>query len=330
MAAGQSDLLTSVTSPPIPMVELASSLGIDGRCSGAVAEQMVLLLGSELEITKHSVHNIRGGDLASPSCIEYQLSNLKKFDLEVMLAAFGLPEQAVERQVELQVRLMYESRAMVGPDPTGAPLLIGSTSAKTVGGRHCFRLQLGPHVLSRKHQGNLFRLQVAPADPDLAACCPLLTKVSEPLRALTKVAAPACAQAGQAGRQRTSRLYGVLPLRATVTRASADALGPTSLHETLERERGIGRWEDGKILHGRWEDVPSSGTSSRRKMGKPRHLPMASLPLSRTSSGVWHTMYGRRQAEYMMAEDKLARENAAMLQELEVLRTQGGSVGSFF
>ena len=141
--------------------------------------------GVELEITKHSVHRVRGpGD--------YVVSNLRKFELETILC-YRSTRRPAEHALMLRASVRSECGAPLaaGADDGAECCLQGDVVAPLVDGVALFReLKMGRLLLSARHAGQRFRILVCPRDDAVARAHPHLAVLSEPFRVVTKLPPP--------------------------------------------------------------------------------------------------------------------------------------------
>ena len=136
----------------------------------------------ELYTEKHQVHKV----MVEGEAKEYIVSNLRRFEMSMMLLERNTRELAVNRTLRLKASLVYENSQPVKSAP-GEVLLTGDTLATMVGGRVTLRLQMGRRALSVHHEKQKFRVKIEPEDPQLALAYPCLSHLSEPLKSVTKL-----------------------------------------------------------------------------------------------------------------------------------------------
>lgn len=131
----------------------------------------------KLYFTKIDVHRV---DHAKDGAKDYIVSNLKTFDVGVLLHNERTQQLAYSVPLGLQVTVMLESG-----EPVGQPQALAGDTLKAVDSGRCnFRLTI--NALSEHHGKAKFVLKIEPADPTLRRF-PNLSLISTPLRSVTKL-----------------------------------------------------------------------------------------------------------------------------------------------
>jgi len=144
--------------------------------------------GLALEITKHSVHRVRGPN-------DYVVSNLRKFAIETVVF-HRKSRRPAEHGLWLRATVFCEDGTAVSPCSTCQTgcencMLLGDVEAPLIDGVALFReVKMGKLLLSARHAGHRFRLKIEPKDAAVRAAYPWFVVLSEPFRVVTKLPPP--------------------------------------------------------------------------------------------------------------------------------------------
>jgi hypothetical protein len=144
--------------------------------------------GLELEISRHSVHRVKGLN-------DYVVSNLRKFSIEVVLC-YAHSRRPAEHCLWLRSSVLCEDGRAVSPCAKCTAgcehcLLLGDTEAVAMDGTAAFHeLKIGKLLLSARHGGKRFRIRIEPRDEAVRRQHPELFVLSEPFRVVTKLPPP--------------------------------------------------------------------------------------------------------------------------------------------
>lgn len=209
---------------------------VDALCGGRSHVDWGAL---ELYVVRHSVHNT----VTSGSIREYIVSNMRDFQVDVELHDRRTQMLSAE-PLELRATLLYENGQPVRQTTPGEVVLYGarqseSTTVHLTGGKATFFLRMGLQTLSKKHDGQRFRIRIEPVEEALSGTVfPCLTQLTEPLKSVTKLfrspanaAAAAASQAAKAtaATASTTSTSATNPLATSGTRALPDYSTANSL-----------------------------------------------------------------------------------------------------
>ena len=168
----------------VDLADLGASLGLFGAASTDTDWGSL-----DLCTERHAVHRVEPTATGEQ---EYIISNLKKFDVTLLLIDRLTNLPATQQSLKLRATLVYENSQPVRAAPD-EKLLEGDVEKVLNGpgsrmdGRCVMQLKLGPRALSQQHDRQRFRIKIAPADPQLATAYPTLTQLTEPVKSVTKL-----------------------------------------------------------------------------------------------------------------------------------------------
>jgi hypothetical protein len=142
----------------------------------------------ELYVVRHSVHNT----VTTGTNREYVVSNMRDFQVDVELHDRRSGQLSSE-PLELRAVLLYENGQPVRQSSAGEVVLSGARGvdapvATLSGGRATFLLRMGLQTLTKKHDGQRFRIRIEPTEAALSGTVyPCLTQLTEPLKSVTKL-----------------------------------------------------------------------------------------------------------------------------------------------